>query len=227
MTEIAIVEANDADAERLRSVLTEFSSLHGIDFSVTRYPTAEEFLSERKNFRVVFLDPDFAAGGMEAARQLRGRNAETAIVFVTRNLLQAAKSYEVDALDYIIKPVTLERLSMRLPRAFCTEAPAKTVMIKDRMGPVQIAVESIHYVEIHGHALLWHTEQGTFSSCGTMKGVAEMLAPYGFSLCNSCYLVNLRRVYRVKGYTLTMASGDVLKISQPRKKGFIAALRRG
>ncbi len=228
MYEIAIVEENEEDAEHLHSVLEAYATLRGMQFDCARFRSPYEFLAEREQFfHIVFLDASPASGGMDAARKFRLLNSESAIVFVTRDLLQAVRSYEVDALDYIIKPVTLDRLSLRLARAFAQKSQGKTVVIRDRTGSVQILAESVYYIEIHGHALTWHTEQGNFTESGSMKQLKETLGPYGFAPCNACYLINLRHAHRVKGYFLTMSCGDVLKISQPKRKEFLAALRRG
>ena len=53
-----------------------------------------------------------------------------------------------------------------------------------------------------------------------MNDAEKQYAFHHFARCNSCYLVNLRYVRRVKGYTVSLEGVD-LQISQPRKKEFM------
>lgn len=230
MVNIAIIEGSDADAEKLLGCLEAFAQECGEEFSYTRYRDANSFLEERgKIFDLIFTEVQLRGiDGMEAAVRLRKSNASVRLVFVTQTAAYAAKSYEVDALDYILKPYTYKRLTLRLRRALSALGAEEGVllMIRDKAGPVQISSERVSYVEIHRHKLTYHTEQGEFSEIGSMKRVEEALSRYHFALCNACYLVNLKEVFRIKGYMLTMKNGDVLKISQPKRKDFLATLRR-
>lgn len=225
MTEIAIVQENDEEAKQLCSVLDEYASQRGMAFSFARFKSGSAFLAQKRAFRLVFLDTDVMSDGVGLAQRYRLAGGNAAIVFVSKDGSHAAQSYEVDALDYLIKPVTLERLSLRLSRAFDGRGDAAMLIIRDRLGPVRISADAVIYIEIHGHVLTWHTEQGNFSENGSMRQLKETLTPLGFASCNACYLVNLRYALRVKGYFLTLTTGEVLKISQPKRKDFIAALR--
>lgn len=55
--------------------------------------------------------------GMEAAARMRAYDSKTVLIFVTTMVQFAIKSYEVDALDYIVKPVSYARLTMKLQKA--------------------------------------------------------------------------------------------------------------
>ena len=53
-----------------------------------------------------------------------------------------------------------------------------------------------------------------------MRTAADRLSALGFARCNSCYLVNLHHVEKIKGYLVTV-DGEDLQISQPKKKEFL------
>ena len=84
---------------------------------------------------------------------------------------------------------------------------------------MRLTFDSIRYVEVQGHHLIFHTKRGEYTQYSSLSKVEPLLAGHHFARCNNCYLVNLHYVESIKGYTVTVA-GEELKISQPRKKEF-------
>ncbi len=225
MVNIAIVEDSDEEAAALLDCLKRYESETGERFSYTRFPEANAFLEEKeKTFDIVFMDIMLpGVNGMEAAQRMRKANRQTVLIFVTNMTSYAIKSYEVDALDYIVKPLSYKRVVFKLRKALSIVSAneGKFLLIRDKQGPVQISSGDIYYIEIRKHKLTYHTARGEYAEIGSLKGLREELAPYNFSCCNACYLVNLKYIFRVKGFFLTMQNGDELKISQPKRKEFM------
>ena len=90
-------------------------------------------------------------------------------------------------------------------------------------GEMRIPADELLYVEVNGHVMVFHTLEEKFTTYGTMKALEQSLLPHGFFRCDYCYLVNLRYVRKVEGYTVTLQN-RTLSISRPRKKAFLAAL---
>lgn len=90
-------------------------------------------------------------------------------------------------------------------------------------GLVRVAVSKIRYIEVYGHQMTWHTEEGAYVTRATMNTVEKQLAPYHFMRCNNCYLINPRHVTSVQDYTVVI--GDTpLQISRARRTGFMREL---
>ncbi len=225
MVNIAIVEDSEEEAQKLLECLERYAAENGEQFSYTCFREANAFLEEReKLFDIVFMDIMLpGVNGMEAAQRMRRVNQQTVLIFVTNMTSYAIKSYEVDALDYIVKPLSYKRVVFKLRKALhiVSANEGKLLLIRDKQGPVQISSNEIYYIEIRKHRLTYHTARGEYAENGSLKGLREELAPYNFSCCNACYLVNLKYIFRVKGFILTMQSGDELKISQPKRKEFM------
>lgn len=65
----------------------------------------------------VFLDIEMPGiSGLEIAKQLRGLSVSTSIVFLTAHPEHALESYEYAAIDYLLKPVSIERLEQAIRR---------------------------------------------------------------------------------------------------------------
>ena len=165
--------------------------------------------------------------GMKAAEKLRELDQVAALVFVTNLSRYAINGYEVGALDYILKPLDYDafRLKMRKVLRYCRgiERRGRQITLSTGKGELRIPMDELLYIEITGHDMVFHTVREDISTYGTMKAMEQDLVPHGFFRCNNCYLVNLRYVRKVEGYTVLVRDA-ALSISHPRKKAFLSAL---
>ena len=106
------------------------------------------------------------------------------------------------------------------------------IAIKNEGMTRYIAINTIRYVEVFRHRLVYHTCDGSIEARGSLNKIEPLLTANNFERCNSCYLVNLKYVMGIEGYTLFVGYGqnskkmDELSVSHPRKKDFIAALNK-
>ena len=150
------------------------------------------------------------------------------IIFVTNMAQYAIKGYEVSAIDFIVKPVRYTSFAFKFGRAVDAASRKKRsrISVETREGLRYVDTADIVYVEVMGHKLIYHGLKGTFEAWGTMKAACAALEPFGFALCNACYLVNLSRVVNVGQDMVTVEGGDELKMSRGRKKSFMDALTK-
>ena len=194
-----------------------------------RFTDAETFLDEHTAFDMAFLDimlPNKT--GMEAAFELRRQNADIVIIFVTTMAQFAVKGYEVNALDYILKPVTYERFTLKMQKAveIIKAKSSQFIVVNDPDGIVKISSGEVLYIEVSGHKLTWHTTNGNYSEYGSLSDVETMLKNHNFMRCNSCFLVNPEYIARVNNIeqSVILVNGEELKISQPKRKKFLTEL---
>lgn len=224
---VAIVEDSPAEAELLRSYFARFTREHGVDFTLTCFASGEEFLNKyRPAYDLVLMDIGLPGhNGMETAAALRERDRSVTLIFVTNMAQFAVKGYEVDAFDFVVKPVGYSNFALKLQRALNkldTRRDSEVlVTLSDSM--VRLSASQIKYIEISGHRMVYHTTDGELYAYGNLKEVEATLGGGMFARCNNCYLVNLNYVRAVQGHTVTVGS-DELQISRPRRKAFIQAL---
>ncbi len=227
MKNVAVIEDEASAMELLVSFLERFAKERGEEFNIFRFSRAISFLTNYKaNYDIVFLDielPDL--NGMEAARKLRDLDRNVALIFVTNMAQFAVRGYEVDAYDFIVKPVFYANFALKLQRVLDhirdMQGVRLSVSVDD--GTVALSSSEIRYIEIMKHRIVYHTVRGEFYSHGTLKKIEEKLKDNYFVRCNNCYLVNLRYVSAVKDFTVYVGE-EGLQISHPKKKAFLHAL---
>lgn len=225
---IAIVEDEIAEANRVKDFITRFQQENHVEFELRHYSDAISFLSNNTAvFDIVLMDIQMPhMNGMDAAHALREQDNRTVIIFLTNLAQFAVKGYEVEALDFIVKPVSYPVFAVKLKRAIkVAESNATHTINVVRSGNVsRISARDVAYVEVSGHEIRYHIGSNIVKDWGTLGEVEKQLEPYHFMRCNNCYLVNPQHIREIKGYVVVMGNGDSLQISHPRKKAFMTAL---
>lgn len=224
---IAIVEDDPREAATLRSYFVNLAATCGDTFEIKWFATGREFLSGYQPvYDLVLMDinlPDL--NGMDVAASLRKMDQNVLLIFVTSMAQYAVKGYEVDALDFLVKPVSLATFSIKIKRALaqCSGRQDRELLINISDGVFRTSSSRIKYVEVSDHALLYHTTDGVLRSYGNLKQVEAQLDPKQFVRCNRCYLVNLAHVVAIRGSTVVL-DGEELQISRPKRVTFLEAL---
>jgi len=223
MIRIAIVEDDPKDLEQLRSFLNQYSQDQGKQFRVSAFQDPMRFLSDyRSDYDLIFMDIELSPyNGIDISRRLREMDDVVALVFITNMEQFAVHGYEVDALDFVVKPINYYRFSAMMGKALRSIArrSEKEVLVRSASRITRVPISQLYYVEIRDHLLIYHTSQGDLDAWGKLSDIEKELETYDFIRCSSSYLVNLRHVIRVDGDTVVVA-GTPLPISQRRKKAF-------
>ena len=222
-----IVEDNAEASNRLGEFLGIYGEQKNYRFNLTTYSDALDFLEEfRGNFDFIFMDIELPhMNGLEVVRRIRDVDKRVIVIFVTNMAQYAVKGYEVDALDFIVKPVQYAAFSMKLDRAVerFKVTQDKEIWITVGSGKRRLRTSEIKYVEVVHHSVIYHAVDGDYKTYDQLKNVCLMLADAPFALCNRCFLVNLHYVTAIEEFSVTVA-GEELQISRNKKKEFLIRL---
>ncbi|MBQ9187818.1 MAG: response regulator transcription factor [Clostridia bacterium] len=229
MRSFAVIEDDSADALRIKDYITHYSQERDYKEqpSVALFSSAEDFLTRNiDDFDVVFLDINLPGmDGLTCAKKIRESNSSIVLVFISSLSQFAIRGYEVDALDYVLKPVIYSDFVQKLTRVFkvLDSRASHRYLISLPDGMLVINPENLMYIEVIGHTLTFHLRDRIVTQYGKLSDMEKAIAPFGFIRCNRCYLVNPRYVDEVHGNIVTVG-GDQLSISRSQKQPFLHAM---
>ena len=204
MIKIAIVEDEAMYAKQLEEFLHQYEAENHEAFDITIYSDGDQIVNKYKSqFDIILMDVEMKfMDGMSAAEEIRKMDSEVVIIFITNMAQYAIRGYAVDALDYVLKPVSYFAFSQRLNRAIerMKKREAKVIMVNIKGGMVRINIANIYYIESQGHTM-------------------------NFFRGNKGYLINLKHVDRIQD-NCAVVKGKELVLSRARKKEFMEALTR-
>jgi len=224
MIKIGVVEDSVEDASRLKECIEKYQGENNLEFSVNYFTSPINLVDKYSNdYDIVFLDIRTPAmDGITAAKKIRALSSTVIIIFITSLAQYAIKGYEVEALDFIVKPLNYYEFALKFQRAL-TRVHNETIsiMINTNGSKLNIPSSEIFYIETRNHQCVVHTAKGEFPTYVTLTSLEEKLASANFTRCNNCFLVNLMYINNYKGYSLFLKNGEKLQISQPKRKVFV------
>ena len=202
---------------------------------VEQLPGAEVLLQRdaagaRYELYLIELGTGAKPEGLVAAAELRRRGRRAPLAFVARTPTHAYSAYRVDAMQYLLLPVTQQELSALLDRATEPEyGPAMTV--NTAQGLRVLAYACIEYLECTHHVVHFHLTSGedvaSLSLRVPFSAVADpLLADGRFLQPHRSYVVNLKCVSLLAPGELRMESGVRIPVPRGREAAVREALTK-
>lgn len=224
---IAIIDDDIEFTKQLMGYIKTMDNLN-LKFEISTYENPLYFFDSFINqFDITFMDIDMPRmDGLSGAKELRKMDKNVIIIFTTYLAQYTINGYEVNALDFLLKPIKYSQFIIKFKRAisYISRDTGKKILLNVKNQTVVINSSILIYIEIIKHELYFHTTQETFSIRGTLKELNSTLDGFPFVRCNKCYIVNLAKVTRVKGFELYLNENIILQINKSRKKDFMKQL---
>jgi two-component system LytT family response regulator len=213
----------------LQSILSERDDIEVIGLCRNGREAKESINTQQPD--IVFLDINMPTlSGMQVAKYLSGLERSPRVVFTTAFERHALDAFEVGATDYLLKPLSSERVDTAIKRVkkrikavsgqqsdAAEEHP--TITIKDGSRINVIAQHEIKWVDAAGDYMCVHVGEETLVTRATMKELLEKLGDPLLVRVHRSTIVNLRHIHQAerlpKGeYLITLDSGTELKVSR-------------
>ena len=179
------------------------------------FPSAEAFLfhyEEDKAVDILLLDIEMQGmNGVTLAHQIRAANKEVQIVFVTGYMEYISDGYEVEALHYLIKPATAEKLNSVLDRAAeKLQQSSRCLLLHTPQESIRVPLYEIHYMEVQRNYVTVHA-RGAYTIKTTLNEMEHRL-DNGFLRVGRSVIVNLRSIRRVTQAEIWLVNGSCIPL---------------
>lgn len=227
MKNIIIVEDNKQDSDKLSEYIHQFFNNINEDISIKTFVDGLDMLDHYMgNEDIIFLDMDLPhINGLELAKRIRKVDSLVTIIFVSNLVKFALKGYEVDALDYIIKPFKYNNIEHRLQRALKVKNyDNESIILKlNSSTNVVCDINTIYYIEKEGNYLIFHTSKEDYKVRGNINEYEKILPKWLFSFSIKGILINLSYVEKTTQDSVIVNNVN-LPLARQRKKEFIEDL---
>lgn len=196
---------------------------------IEAYATGEELLASGKRFDIVFLDIQMEGmNGIEAARNLREKNAnlgveDTVLVFITGIKDYVFDAFDLYAFQYLLKPIDEGKFAEVLERAVreATKKKERRVLfIKSRN--LTLDQSEILYIESRAKKVEIHTVRQTIEIYAAMDELEGQLGE-NFYRCHRAYIVNMDCITEYDGESITLTNGDRVYLTKKKYGEFVKA----
>ncbi len=228
---IAVCDDEEFFLDSIFSLVTACMNENRYIFEIDRYSEGEVLLesieSGEKEYDLLFLDIDMPKlSGMDVAKELRRRNCEGIICFVTSHNKYALDAYNVEALGYVIKPAQyidvkklVEKAVVQIFYRFDKQEAAKRFLeINTHTGRRQVSMHSILYIEKRRNQSVLHLEAGEIVCYESLKSLYERLNQSIFCYVHQGYVVNFDKIKEVLPTFIALGDGCEVPVSRKYQK---------
>ena len=182
---ILIVDDETLARSRLRTLLADCAMPAGDVVGEASHAVQAQHLLETEAVDLVLMDIHMPGmDGLDLARMLAGRPDAPAVVFVTAHQNHAVTAFDLDAVDYLTKPVRIERLQQALQKAERylkekraqtaeNESPQETLLIQDRGRVERVPLADVRYLKSEFKYLTVRTAARSYILEGSLSEFEE------------------------------------------------------
>ena len=212
-------------AKRIKEMMEEMK----IACIIRQFQSGRELLQALESFDIVFLDIIMQdLDGMKTAQIFREKAFDKILIFVSSSREYVFDAYNVEAFQYLLKPVDNRKLKKVLQKAVLkTEKRSQEFIIVSReRQKKKLLLDEIYYFEIKGRVVDVHGTEGIFTYYEQIGELENKLRDKGFFRCHKSYLINLKYVDVYNRQEVILENGEAIIIAKRRYEEFCQEVLR-
>lgn len=216
---IAIIDDEKAQTELLEVFVKNWSCERNLRTSTDTFYSAESFeftWSMNKKYDIILLDIQMSGqNGIELAKLIRKTDDTTNIIFITAITDYIQEGYDVSAINYLIKPISEEKLHQCLDRAISKNIKEEKSILFNMDGEIlRVIQKDIIYIEAFAHSIDINTINNKYSAKKSISAMEKELDENIFIRCHRSYIVGLKYIKRIRSNELELDNGNIIPISR-------------
>lgn len=234
MLQIAICDDNRDEIQIAKSLLYSYmESKTDIAYHLQEYTSSEQFLADLETAppcQIYLLDIMMPGqNGIDLGRVIRETSPDALLIYLSSSPDYALDAFHVYAFQYVLKPVTREKLFPVLTKALAAlrEIDSDSFLLRTKTGTIRLECAQIQYVEYLNHMVKVYMADNRCYTSLTMRirfddivaGLAEL--PY-FIKPHKSFLLNMNYVLTLQEHDFTLRDSTLIPIS----RGNYAAVKK-
>ncbi|MCL2045107.1 MAG: LytTR family DNA-binding domain-containing protein [Oscillospiraceae bacterium] len=220
---IVICEDEEPIQTQISDAIHDWAKERSVHVEISCFASAEAFLMVWENgiYDLAILDIELKElTGIDLATIIRKTDKSIQLLFLTSHKQYSLSGYDVDALHYLIKPLSVTAFIPILEKALSLMGTRFTpgLFISNDSITTTIPYIHIHYIEKQSHFAYIHTEYETISIRKTITELLDELPADSFILCHRSYIVNLLKIDCIYSDHLLLSSGIKIPLSRNNVK---------
>lgn len=229
MYNVVICDDEKAFVSEVKENLEHYADKKNVQFRFHVYYDGKDLLDHYQDeFDLIFMDIKMEkTDGLKAAEEIRKRDREVGLIFLTSVAEYVWKGYEFGAVNYLLKPLKYERMEMELDRFFTMYSgkEERFLIVGNDNGKFKVPYKKIRYIEVERRNVLIHYEKQQQIFHKSMKEmVGFFVNETAFARCHASFLVNLSYITGVENMEAVLSTGERIPISHPKRKEFMLRL---
>ncbi len=223
MIRIAICDDEPQISDHIKGMAADFFRRKHMEIYIVQFSSGEELLKYNKRIHILFLDIQMQGmDGMETARKLRAHQFKGFLIFITVLKEMVFQSFEVQAYDYLVKPIEKKRFDRTMERLTDSMAGSGEANLLVRKGYESsiISFEEIVFCEIINRKVYLHLVSSEVIDFYDRIEKLETRLDQRFFRCHRSYLINLQYLRSYKHGMAYMEGGREIPVSRLRSREF-------
>ena len=223
MIHIAICDDEKHMSDHIRAMASEFFRKKNREIQLRTFLSGEELLNYDGQIDILFLDIQMnGMDGLETARKLRAGKFRGVLIFITVLKEMVFQSFEVQAYDYLVKPVDEKQFGKTMERLYASmqNASEDSLLVQKGYEGRIIREDEIIFCEIIDRKIYLNlTSDEVVDYYERIENLETKLGSHFFR-CHRSYLINLKHLKGYKNGTAYMDNGKEVPVSRLRSREF-------
>ena len=223
MLHIAICDDEKYMSDKIKAMASDFFHRKNMEIEISQFSSGKKLLEYEQAIDILFLDIQMdGIDGMETARKLREHKFKGFLIFITVLKEMVFQSFEVQAYDYLVKPIEEKHFEKMMERLLSSmrNGAEENLLVQRGYESSIIAFDDIVFCEVIDRKVYLHLASSEVVDFYERIENLETKLDSNFFRCHRSFLINLKYLKSYKNGIAYMENGMEIPVSRLRSKEF-------